>query len=145
MVGDGTKEAECLLHEGGDEHNEMEDDERLKQRNNAIEKLALTLEARMLKQNDVCMCRIASTESLGMNSNQLSGMNSRRVATTGPRTYLSQYCNMGLDYFGDVSFMEEKPQIYTNQFELTNSFSVGDNNIYQYLSSDKGSNSFDCP
>ncbi|KAL0853499.1 hypothetical protein Bca101_058651 [Brassica carinata] len=89
--------------------------------------------------------RIASTESLGMNSNQLSGMNSRRVATTGPRTYLSQYCNMGLDYFGDVSFMEEKPQIYTNQFELTNSFSVGDNNIYQYLSSDKGSNSFDCP
>ncbi|KAL0715377.1 hypothetical protein Bca4012_064699 [Brassica carinata] len=49
MVGDGTKEAECLLHEGGDEHNEMEDDERLKQRNNAIEKLALTLEARMLK------------------------------------------------------------------------------------------------
>nr|VDC77504.1 unnamed protein product [Brassica rapa] len=34
--------------------------------------------------------------------------------------------------------------MYTNQFELINSFSVGDNNKYQYSSSDQGSNSFDC-
>ncbi|CAN6909228.1 unnamed protein product [Brassica oleracea var. botrytis] len=40
--------------------------------------------------------------------------------------------------------MEEKLQMYTNQFELTNSFSVGDNNKYQYSSSAQGSNSFDC-
>ncbi|KAF3595004.1 hypothetical protein DY000_02024001 [Brassica cretica] len=54
-----------------------------------------------------------------------------------PSTHLSQYCNnsfdnMRHDYFGDVSFMEEKLQMYTNQFELTNSFSVGDNNKYHY-------------
>ncbi|KAJ4882145.1 Plant mobile domain protein family [Raphanus sativus] len=49
MVGDGTKETKCLLHEDGDKQNKMEDDERLKQRNNAIEEVALTLEARMMK------------------------------------------------------------------------------------------------
>uniref|UniRef100_M4DCS2 Uncharacterized protein n=1 Tax=Brassica campestris TaxID=3711 RepID=M4DCS2_BRACM len=53
MVGDGTKEAKCLLHEGGDNQFKMEDDddadERLKQRNNAINEIALTLEARMMK------------------------------------------------------------------------------------------------
>nr|VDD63460.1 unnamed protein product [Brassica oleracea] len=39
--------------------------------------------------------------------------------------------------------MEKKLQMYTNQSELTNT-SVGDNNIYQYFSSDQGSNSFYC-
>ncbi|KAF8090359.1 hypothetical protein N665_0478s0019 [Sinapis alba] len=56
----------------------------------------------------------------------------------------SQYCNnsfdnMGHDSFGDVGFMEEKPQMYNNQF-----FDVGGDNGYQYFSSDQGSNSFDC-
>ncbi|EOA30781.1 hypothetical protein CARUB_v10013925mg [Capsella rubella] len=65
-------------------------------------------------------------------------------------TYLSQqYCNnsfdnMGHESFGDVSFMEEKPQMYNNQFGVTNSFDAGGNNGYQYFSSDQGSNSFDC-
>ena len=53
MVGDGTKEAKCLLHEGGDNQFKMEDDddtdERLKQRNNAINEIALTLETRIMK------------------------------------------------------------------------------------------------
>ncbi|KAJ0249311.1 AP2/ERF domain-containing protein [Hirschfeldia incana] len=44
-------------------------------------------------------------------------------------TQLSQYCNNN-----SVSFMEEKPQMYNNQF-----FDVG-----QYFSPDQGSNSFDC-
>ncbi|KAL0691109.1 hypothetical protein Bca4012_090788 [Brassica carinata] len=48
---------------------------------------------------------------------------------------MSQYCN---NSFGDVSFVEEKPQMYNNQFGLANSY----NN--QYFSSDQGSNSFDC-
>lgn len=51
---------------------------------------------------------------------------------------------MGHDYFGDVSFAEEKLQMYTKQFELTSSFSVGDNNIYQYFTSYQGSISFYC-
>ncbi|KAF2547699.1 hypothetical protein F2Q70_00023452, partial [Brassica cretica] len=57
----------------------------------------------------------------------------------------SQYCNNSFDNmghdssFGDVSFMEEKPQMYNNQF-----FDVGGNNGYQYFSSDQGSNSLDC-
>ncbi|KAL0657513.1 hypothetical protein Bca4012_078098 [Brassica carinata] len=46
---------------------------------------------------------------------------------------------MGHDYFGDVSFAEEKFQMYTKQFDLTSSFSVGDNNIYQYFTSYQGS------
>ncbi|CAH8369987.1 unnamed protein product [Eruca vesicaria subsp. sativa] len=47
----------------------------------------------------------------------------------------SQFCNnMGYDSFGDMSSMEEKPQMYNNQF-----FHVG-----QYFSSDQGSDSFDC-
>ncbi|KAF8048023.1 hypothetical protein N665_2721s0004 [Sinapis alba] len=54
---------------------------------------------------------------------------------------MSQYCN---NSFGDVSFMEEKPQMYNNQFGLTNSIDVGGNNGYQYFSSDQGSNSLDC-
>ncbi|CAH8391864.1 unnamed protein product [Eruca vesicaria subsp. sativa] len=49
-----------------------------------------------------------------------------------PTNNLSQYCN---NSFGDVSFMEEKPQMYNNQFG---------NNGYQYFSSDQGSNSLDC-
>ncbi|XP_009135370.1 ethylene-responsive transcription factor RAP2-2 isoform X1 [Brassica rapa] len=54
-----------------------------------------------------------------------------------PPTHVSQYCNnnsfdsMGHD---SLSFVEEKPQIYNNQF-----FDVG-----QYFNSDQGSNSFDC-
>ncbi|KAJ0244765.1 Ethylene-responsive transcription factor RAP2-2 [Hirschfeldia incana] len=48
---------------------------------------------------------------------------------------MTQYCN---NSFGDVSLMEEKPQLYNNQFGLTNSY----NN--QYFGSDQGSNSFDC-
>ncbi|CDY39107.1 hypothetical protein HID58_003355 [Brassica napus] len=48
---------------------------------------------------------------------------------------MSQYCN---NSFGDVSFVEEKPQMYNNQFGLANSY----NN--HYFSSDQGSNSFDC-
>ncbi|XP_010501805.1 PREDICTED: ethylene-responsive transcription factor RAP2-2-like [Camelina sativa] len=66
------------------------------------------------------------------------------------QTHLSQqYCNnsfdnMGHDSCGDMSFMEEKPQMYNNQFGLTNSFDAGGNNGYQYFSSDQGSNSFDC-
>jgi len=61
-------------------------------------------------------------------------------------THLSQqYCNNSFDNsFGDMSFMEEKPQMYNNQFGLTNSFDAGGNNGYQYFSSDQGSNSFDC-
>ncbi|KAG7581918.1 DNA-binding domain superfamily [Arabidopsis suecica] len=65
-------------------------------------------------------------------------------------THLSQqYCsnsfdNMGNDSFGDMSFMEEKPQMYNNQFGLTNSFDAEGNNGFQYFSSDQGSNSFDC-
>ena len=47
----------------------------------------------------------------------------------------SQYCN---NSFGDVSFVEEKPQMYNNQFGLANSY----NN--HYFGSDQGSNSFDC-
>ncbi|CAN7107023.1 unnamed protein product [Brassica rapa subsp. narinosa] len=60
-------------------------------------------------------------------------------------THVSQYCNNSFDNmghdssFGDVSFMEEKPQMYNNQF-----FDVGGNNGYQYFSSDQGSNSLDC-
>lgn len=70
-------------------------------------------------------------------------------ALVQPSTNLSQYCNssfdnMGHDSFGDMSFMEEKPQMYNNQFGLTNSFDAGGNNGYQYFSSDQGSNSFDC-
>lgn len=42
-----------------------------------------------------------------------------------------------MSFGGDMSFMEEKPQLYNNQFGLTN-------NGYQYFSSDQGSNSFDC-
>ncbi|KFK38783.1 hypothetical protein AALP_AA3G160000 [Arabis alpina] len=66
-----------------------------------------------------------------------------------PPTNLSQYGNnsfdnMGLESFGDMCFMEEKPQMYNNQFGLTNSFEAGGNNGYQYFSSDQGSNSFDC-
>ncbi|ESQ48557.1 hypothetical protein EUTSA_v10020945mg [Eutrema salsugineum] len=67
-----------------------------------------------------------------------------------PPTHLSQYCNssfdnMGQNSFGDMSFMEEKPQMYNNnQFGLSNSFDAGGNNGYQYFSSDQGSNSFDC-
>lgn len=59
-------------------------------------------------------------------------------------THVSQYCNNSFDNmghdssFGDVSFMEEKPQMYNNQFGLTNSY----NN--HYFGSDQGSNSFDC-
>lgn len=53
MVGVGTNEAKCLLHEGGDNQFKMEDDddtdERLKQRNNAINEIALTLETRIMK------------------------------------------------------------------------------------------------
>ncbi|KAL0719483.1 hypothetical protein Bca4012_068807 [Brassica carinata] len=49
---------------------------------------------------------------------------------------VSQYCN---NSFGDVSFMEEKPQVYNNQF-----FDVGGNNGYQFFGSDQGSNSLDC-
>ncbi|CAH8293136.1 unnamed protein product [Eruca vesicaria subsp. sativa] len=49
----------------------------------------------------------------------------------------SQYCN---NSFGNVSFMEEKPQMYNNnQF-----FDVGGNNGYHYFSSDQGSNSYGC-
>lgn len=48
-----------------------------------------------------------------------------------PTAHLSQYCN---NSFGDLSFIEEKPQMYNNQF-----FDVG-----QYFSSDQGSDSFDC-
>ncbi|CAH2053735.1 unnamed protein product [Thlaspi arvense] len=56
----------------------------------------------------------------------------------------SSFDNVGQDSFGDMSFMEEKPQMYNDQFGLTNSFDVGGNNGYQYFSSDQGSNSFDC-
>lgn len=65
-------------------------------------------------------------------------------------TLLSQeYCNnsfdsMGHDSFGDMSFMEEKPQLYNNQYGLTNSFDAAGKNGYQYFSSDQGSNSFGC-
>ncbi|CAN8269352.1 unnamed protein product [Cochlearia groenlandica] len=60
-------------------------------------------------------------------------------------THMSQYCDTSFDNsFGDMSFMEEKPQMYNNQFGLTNSFDVGGNNGYPYFSSDQGSNSFDC-
>uniref|UniRef100_A0A1J3K119 Ethylene-responsive transcription factor RAP2-2 n=1 Tax=Noccaea caerulescens TaxID=107243 RepID=A0A1J3K119_NOCCA len=56
-----------------------------------------------------------------------------------PTTHVSfnSFDNIGHDSsFGDMSFMEEKPQMYNNQF--------GGNNGYQYFSSDQGSNSFDC-
>ncbi|KAL1207296.1 Ethylene-responsive transcription factor RAP2-2 [Cardamine amara subsp. amara] len=65
-------------------------------------------------------------------------------------THLSQeygnnsFDNMGHDSFGDMSFMEEKPQLYNNQFGLTNSFDAAGNNGYQYFSSDQGSNSLNC-
>ncbi|CAF1704445.1 hypothetical protein HID58_053788 [Brassica napus] len=58
-------------------------------------------------------------------------------ALVQPPTHVGQYCNnnsfdnMGHD---SLSFIEEKPQMYNNQF-----FDVG-----QYFSSDQGSNSFDC-
>ncbi|CAN8259393.1 unnamed protein product [Cochlearia groenlandica] len=58
-----------------------------------------------------------------------------------PPTHVNQYCN---NSFGDISFMEEKPQMYNNQFGLTNSFDIGGNNGYQYFSSDQGSESFEC-
>ncbi|VVA97598.1 unnamed protein product [Arabis nemorensis] len=66
-----------------------------------------------------------------------------------PPTDLSQYCNdsfdnLGHESFGDMSFVEEKPQMYNNQFGFTNSIDAGVNNGYQYFSSDQGSNSFDC-
>lgn len=52
-------------------------------------------------------------------------------------SFNSSFDNIGHDSsFGDMSFMEEKPQMYNNQF--------GGNNGYQYFSSDQGSNSFDC-
>ncbi|KAH0943734.1 hypothetical protein HID58_003371 [Brassica napus] len=86
-------------------------------------------------------------------TNRIRGDKSKPMAkpnkSSTPSTHLSQYCNnsfenMRHDCFGDMSFVEEKLQMYTNQFELINSFSVGDNNKYQYSSSDQGSNSFDC-
>ncbi|WZY85377.1 hypothetical protein YC2023_031761 [Brassica napus] len=46
-----------------------------------------------------------------------------------PSTHLSQYCNnsfenMRHDCFGDMSFVEEKLQMYTNQFESRAKFSA---------------------
>ncbi|KAJ4917770.1 Uncharacterized protein Rs2_03320 [Raphanus sativus] len=52
VVGDGTKGAKCLVHENGENQrsNEKEDvDESLKQKDLAIDELALSLEARMMK------------------------------------------------------------------------------------------------
>ncbi|KAG2304967.1 hypothetical protein Bca4012_063890 [Brassica carinata] len=68
IVGDGTKEAKCLLQEVGENHsNEKEDvDESLKQRDLAIDEISLNLEARMMKVEKT-LAKIREWKTIGKN------------------------------------------------------------------------------